>query len=268
MKAVVIYDQNKIDSVYTAAAMLNLNVGEISFTVAEKSEKIDSDFGVYYWLGVLPSRYNFFDWKKAEEKNHYAFTDVVSMAYCKHHVLKNVNWYGKFEGELASTENSRTYGKAMLLERVFEFISEDFQKYIGAIDLASTFYKSETPVDALVATHVNMKSALYFLKYNLAGWTPTIKVSDSDYKAYQEDYNRSKDVVYKRSSIDTIIDKKDARWVLITTYEQENFWLTRRAIKRQDAKYRNISVSGTGVHVITNTIYADNLTTNEPSFVE
>lgn len=268
MKATIIYDQNKIDSVFTAAAMLNLNLFEVTFVAAEKGEKIDADSSVYYWLGVMPSRYNFYDWKKAEQQTHHVFTDVVSTVYSKHHVLKNVNWYGRSEGEVTPTDNHRTYGRAMLLERVFEFISEDFGKYAGVIDQANTFYKSDTLANLLTATHTNMKSALSFLEKNQAGWVPISEVSEKDYKAYRNDYNRSKITTYKRSSIDTVVDKKEARWVLITTYENENFWLTRRAIKRRDAKYRNISVSSTGVHVITNTNYTNNLTTHEPSFVE
>ena len=72
-------------------------------------------------------------------------------------------------------------------------------------------------------------------------------------EAYKEISSDAKDIIDNRSIIDKIVDKKDFKpFKLYRYYEQRNFWFIRKLMDNAKTKYCNISVSATGVAILSN----------------
>ena len=267
MEIAFIYDRNKMDSVFTAAAILSQNVLGKTFRVFERSGIIDPNSDMYYWLGVFPSRMNFNDWRTAEKKSHTAFTDMASMVYSKGHELEGVHWYGNNNTVTTKESSTRVYGRASLLETVFESLGLKFGMYSLAIEQMAMYYQPNPPIELLVGAHASMRSALEHIAGHKPGWVALSKITSKDYDDMAVTINKVRGLIDTSSRHDVLTDSKKKEWSLFTTYMNEDFWAARRFLELRNAKYRNISYVATGMNVITNAVYCDGLTKQEPNFV-
>lgn len=267
MKIGFIYDRNKMDSVFAAAALLSHSTAAKEFVMHERSGLIDPECDVYYWLGVFPSRLNFYNWRKAESKKHLVFTDTATTVYSRHHELKGVQWYGSKDVVHGDEESSRGYRRASLLEMVFENLGLKHGPYSLAIEQQTMFYSRKAPVEFLVCAFIGMKTALEHLEKNKPGWVAVSRAGESDWQNFNLAIERTRVNLDKGSRSEWLYDTKKEGWTLFTTYMNEDFWIAKRFLELRNAKYRNVSYNATGMNVITNAIYSEGLTKPEPNFV-
>ena len=250
---VVIYDENNLDSTLATACYTSIS----RVKVFEAKEVIidfpENEIEEYIWVGVFPTRTHFankFDGSYLKTKH----TAILNSYSTKHDdLVPNVKFIHCRNEDFHYEPFS--YGEKTLVERLTASENINPENFIGVISLIKEFEKNNTDIEDIMFTVLNMKEASLCLKQNSPyQFIPfSEKFLEAAKEAYEEISSDAKDIIDNRSIIDKIVDKKDFKpFKLYSFYEQRNFWFIRKLMDNAKTKYRNISVSATGVAILSN----------------
>lgn len=250
---VVIYDENNLDS--TLAAACYASIARVRVFENKDIIKNFPDFEIeeYLWVGTFPTRNHFskkYDGSYLKSKH----TAILNTYSCSHDDLIPGSEFIRCRNEELEYEPF-SYGEKTLVERLTVSENINPENFIGVISMIKEFEKSSTSIEDIMFTLLNMKEALLCLKQNSPyQFIPYgIEFLEAAKEAHVEIFEHAKDVIDNRSIIDQLVEKKNEKsFKLYSFYEQSNFWFIRKMMDNAKAKYRNISVSATGVNIISN----------------
>lgn len=250
---VVIYDENNLDSTLAVACYASI----IGVKVFEAKEVIkdfpEGEIDEYIWVGVFPTR-NHFSRKHDGSYLKSKHTAILNAYGCTHDDLIPGTEFIHCRNEELEYEPF-SYGEKTLVERLTVSEGINPENFIGVISMIKEFEKNNTDIEDIMFAVLNMKEALLCLKQNSPyQFIPyNEKFLEAAKEAYEEISSNTKDIIDNRSVIDKLIEKKNEKsFKLYSFYEQTNFWFIRKLMDNAKAKYRNISVSVTGVVVTSN----------------
>lgn len=250
---VVIYDENNLDSTLAAACYASISGIKVFENKDIIKDFFDDEIEEYLWVGTFPTR------------NHFARKHDGSYLKSKHTAI--LNTYGCNHDDLipgAEFIHCRneeleyepfSYGEKTLVERLTVSEGINPENFIGVISMIKEFEKDNASIEDIMFTVLNMKEALLSLKQNSPyQFIPfSEKFLEAAKEVYTEISETAKNIIDNRSVIDMLIEKKDEKsFKLYSFYEQANFWFIRKLMDNAKAKYRNVSVSVTGVVVMSN----------------
>jgi hypothetical protein len=271
LKTLVIYDRNRMDSVFAAAALMSRSPVTASFVFAEKGDRhTDADFDRYLWLGVYPTKHHFNNWQEVTRKNHLVFASKANVKAAKDADLWTANWV--FGVDSLPLFNARTYGAPTMLERVFGMLELEIGNSVASILIEKEFYDKMASQEALLRGIRNMRNALASLDPTStvygSPWAPTMAHGEEDEEVLSKLRAHTLVVLKRRSIVSSMSDKKETTEVkLITTYETENFWFTVRRFEELNLQYRNVTFGATGMIVLTNNNFMEDMKNNDVVFI-
>lgn len=262
---VVIYDENNLDSTLAAACYASI----AGVKVFENKDIIKNfpDFEIeeYLWVGTFPTR-NHFSKKHNGSYLKSKHTAILNTYSCRHDDLVPGSKFIRCRNEELEYEPF-SYGEKTLVERLTVSEGINPENFIGVISMIKEFEKSSTSIEDIMFTALNMKEALLCLKQN----TPyqfipfSEKFLEAAKEVYTEISQTAKNIIDNRSVINRVVEKKDlSSFKLYSFYEHSNFWFIRKLMNNVKAKYCNISVSVTGVVVMSNVKITNSVTFLNP----
>lgn len=271
MKTLVIYDRNRMDSVFAAAALMPSKQNLETFEFAEKGDRHDNTlYDRYLWLGVYPTKHHFTNWQDVSRQSHFVFASKANDKAAKDADISGVNWI--FANDDPELLNQRAYGAPTMLERVFGLLKLETGMCAAAMLIEKEFYDQRTAQEAIMRGIYNMRTALASLDISgmsyLKSWTPVMKFDDDTRQELGE--LRARDVVTMkyRSIISNMADKKETTgFKLVTTYQNEDFWFTVRRLEELKLFYRNVTFGATGMIVLTNSSFMEDMKNNDVVFI-
>lgn len=258
---VIIYDENNLDSTLAAACYASIARVKVFENKDIIKDFPESEIEEYLWVGTFPTR-NHFSRKHDGSYLKSKHTAILNTYSCKHDDLIPGAEFIYCRNEGLEYEPF-SYGEKTLVERLTVSENINPENFIGVISMIKEFEKSNTSIEDIMFTVLNMKEALLSLKQNTQyQFIPfSEKFLEAAKDVYTEISQTAKNIIDNRSVIDKIVEKKDLMsFKLYSFYEQSNFWFIRKLMDNAKAKYCNISVSVTGVVVMSNVEITNSVT--------
>ena len=270
MKTILVYDENIVDSLMTAACLSSI----MDLGVVERKAFPPDNGDRYIWVGVIPTR-GFFPFKKVwkNSSEHFVicrksdsrdYPEILPDVVFVHSLTNNET------DEVKHSCRAIPYGERTLLERSLIFFGKDPETFVSISHLLRVFQDPKAAIEDVALLVLNalrasecLEAGEVFSPLSATQENLEISLKELDKLNYLAKKKCSGSVIH--DSIEHIRTKKSVR--LATMYENTGWWFFKRRLELSGFKARNVSVAATGTVVYGDVVYLLDLEHLKPTYV-